>query len=74
MAAWYLDRAVTPILEPSEEHLREVFRSSAHPFRGQPFEQARPALRRWLVAERLRAAESAFFQAARVHIRIIVSR
>jgi hypothetical protein len=74
MSAWYLDRAVTPILQPSEEHLREVFRSSAHPFRGQPFEQARTALRRWLVAERLRAAESAFFQAARAHVRIIVSR
>jgi hypothetical protein len=74
MSAWYLDRAVTPILQPSEEHLREVFRSSAHPFRGQPFEQARTALRRWLVAERLHAAESAFFQAARAHVRIIVSR
>lgn len=74
MAAWYLDRAVTPLLQPSEEHLREVFRSSAHPFRGQPFDQARPALRRWLIAERLRAAESAFFQAARAHVRIIVSR
>jgi hypothetical protein len=74
MSAWYLDRAVTPILQPSDDHLREVFRSSAHPFRGQPFEQARTALRRWLVAERLHAAESAFFQAARAHVRIIVSR
>jgi len=73
-AAWYLDRAVTPILQPSEEHLREVFRSSAHPFRGQPFDRIRPALRRWLVGERLRTAESAFFQAARAHVRIIVSR
>ena len=74
MAAWYLDRAVTPILQPSEEHLREVFRSSAHPFRGRPFEQVRQALRRWLVGERLHAAEGAFFQAARAHVRIIVSR
>jgi hypothetical protein len=74
LAAWYLDRAVTPILQPSDEHLREVFRSSAHPFRGQPFEQARTGLRRWLVAERLRAAESAFYQGARAHVRIIVSR
>ncbi|MGO9838337.1 MAG: hypothetical protein ACLP1X_29505 [Polyangiaceae bacterium] len=74
MSAWYLDRAVTPILQPSDEQLREVFRSSAHPFRGQPFEQSRTALRRWFVAERLHAAESAFFQAARAHVRIIVSR
>lgn len=74
LAAWYLDRAVTPILQPSEEHLREVFRSSAHPFRGQPFEQARTGLRRWLIAERMRVAESAFFQGARAHVRIIVSR
>jgi hypothetical protein len=74
LAAWYLDRAVTPILQPSEEHLREVFRSSAHPFRGQPFEEARTGLRRWLIAERMRVAESAFFQGARAHVRIIVSR
>jgi hypothetical protein len=74
LAVWYLDRAVTPILQPSEEHLREVFHSSAHPFRGQPFDRVRPALRRWLIVERLRAAESAYFQGARAHVRIIVSR
>jgi hypothetical protein len=74
MAAWYVDRAITPILQPSEEHLREVFRSSAHPFRGQAYEPIRAALKRWLVAERLRVAEGAFFQAARAHIIIIVAR
>jgi len=70
MAAWYIDRAVSPILRSSEEQLRVVFRSSAHPYRGQPFEQVRGALERWFIAERLRATESAFFQAARSRVRI----
>ena len=46
LAAWYLDRAVTPILHPSEEQLRDVFRTSAHPYRGQTFDGAREALSR----------------------------
>jgi hypothetical protein len=73
LAAWYLDRVVAPILQPSDEQLREVFRTSAHPFRGQPFDQVRTALRRWFVLERVRVAESAFLQAARARTRIIVT-
>jgi hypothetical protein len=73
MAAWYIDRAVSPILHSSEEQLRVVFRSSAHPYRGQPFEQVREALERWFVVERLRATESAFFQAARSRVRIMLT-
>ena len=71
LAAWYVDRAVTPILHPSEEQLRNVFRASAHPYRGQPFEQVRGALEGWFVVERVRVAESAFLQAARARVRII---
>jgi hypothetical protein len=74
LAAWYLDRAVTPILHPSDEQLREVYRTSAHPYRGQPYEQAREALARWFVVERVRVAESAFLQSARSRVRIIVTR
>jgi hypothetical protein len=74
LAAWYVDRAMTPILEPSDEQLREVFRTSAHPFRGQPFERVRAALQRWFVLERLRIAEGAFLQAARSRVVIIVTR
>jgi hypothetical protein len=71
LAAWYIDRAVTPLLHASEEQLRDVFRSSAHPYRGQPFEQTRAALERWFISERVRAAESAFLQSARSRVRII---
>jgi hypothetical protein len=74
MAAWYIDRALTPILHPSEEQLRDVFRTSAHPYRGRPFKEVRDALERWFVVERVRAAESAFLQAARSRVRIIVTR
>jgi hypothetical protein len=74
LAAWYLDRAVTPILHPSDEQLRDVYRTSAHPYRARPYEQAREALARWFVVERVRVAESAFLQSARSRVRIIVTR
>jgi hypothetical protein len=73
MAAWYIDRAVTPILHPSEEQLRDVLRTSAHPYRGQPFERVRVALERWFVVERVHVAEGAFLQQARSRVRIIVT-
>jgi hypothetical protein len=74
MAAWYIDRALTPILHPGDEQLRDVFRTSAHPYRGRPYKEVRDALARWFVGERVRAAESAFLQAARSRVRIIVTR
>jgi len=73
LAAFYIDRALIPILHPSEEQLHNVFRASAHPYRGQPFEHVRSALERWFVIERVRVAESAFLQAARSRVRIIVN-
>jgi hypothetical protein len=72
-AAWYVDRALTPLLHPSEEQIREVYRSSPHPYRGQPFDQVRAPLERWFVIERVRVAESTFLQAARSRVRIIVT-
>jgi hypothetical protein len=74
LAAWYLDRAVAPLLQPPEDQLREVYRTAAHPFRGQPFEQARGPLLRWLVVDRVHVAESAFFQAARTRVKVVVTR
>ncbi len=74
LAAWYLDRAVAPLLQPTEEQLREVFRTSAHPYRGQPFEQVRAELARWFVVERVRVAESAFYQGARTRVVVVVTR
>jgi hypothetical protein len=74
LAAFYLDRAVMPILHPPDEQLREAFRTSAHPFRGRSFDEVRDALSRWVLVGRLRAAETAFLQAARSRIRVVVSR
>jgi hypothetical protein len=74
LAAWYLDRAVSPILQPSDEQLREVFRTSTHPYRGRPFDQVRADLARWFVMERVRAAETAFFQGARTRVVVVVTR
>jgi hypothetical protein len=71
-AAWYIDRALTPLLRPTDEQLREVFRTSAHPFKNQPFDAVRPELARWFVEERLRAAETTFLQVARARIRVVV--
>jgi hypothetical protein len=74
LAAWYVDRVVTPVLAPSEEQLREVFRTSAHPFQGRPYEKVRAELARWLVFDLVRAAESAFLQAARSRVKVVVTR
>lgn len=73
-AAYYIDRAVTPILSVSEDSLREAYRAMVHPFRGGKFDDVRPKLRRWLVTERLRAAELEFLQSARARVRITTVR
>lgn len=69
-SAYWVDRAVTPILAVSEDSLREAFRSSVHPFRAGKFDDVRAELRRWLVVERLRAAELEFLQSARARVEI----
>ncbi len=71
-AAFYLDHHVTPLLYPDDEQLREVFRTAAHPFRNRRFEDARKDLARWLVAERLKAAESTFLQTMRTRVKIVI--
>lgn len=70
-AAYYVDRTITPILVVSEDALREAYRATLHPFRNQKFDEARVKLRRWLVVERLRAAETEFLQSARTRVRIV---
>lgn len=69
-AALYIDRALSPVLHPSEEQLREVYRAANHPYRNRRYEEARPLLLRWFVFERLRVAESAFLQSARPRVKI----
>jgi hypothetical protein len=70
-AAYYVDRTITPILVVTEDALRETYRSTLHPFRGQKFDDVRVKLRRWLVVERLRGAEIEFLQSARSRVRIV---
>ena len=69
-AAFYVDRAISPILRPSEEELRSAFRTSLHPLRSWRFEDVREEMTRWLVQERLRLVASDFFQGARGRISI----
>ena len=71
-AIYYLDRHVTPLLLPSEEQLRDVFHSSAHPFRDKKFEDVRKDFVRWFVAERAKAIESTFLQTARSRVKIVI--
>jgi len=73
-AAHYIDKSIAPILAVTEESLREAFRSTLHPFRGQKFDDVRVKLRRWLVTERLRAAELEFLQGARARINVMTVR
>jgi hypothetical protein len=71
-AVYYLDRHVTPVLSPAEEQLRDVFRSSGHPFRDKKFEDVRKEFARWFIAERVKAAESTFLQTARSRVKIVI--
>jgi hypothetical protein len=72
LAAWYVDRSITPLLHPDEEQLREVYRTGGHPYRGQPFESVRQQLEQWYVVERARVAEAAYVQSARSHAHIVI--
>src|SRR3954469_537733 len=67
-ASLYLDRMVTPMLEPSEAELRSLHKSTNTPFRSAPFDVIRPALLRWYVSRRLNAALGSFYENARSRI------
>jgi hypothetical protein len=71
-ATYYLDRHVAPLLFPVEEQLRDVFRSAAHPFRDQKFDDVRKDFTRWFVAERVKSAEATFLQTARSRVKIMI--
>jgi hypothetical protein len=74
LAAWYVDRALTPILSPSEEQLREVLRTGANPYRGRPFDEVRAPLERWFVTERIRVAETSFLQGVRSRLKVVITQ
>lgn len=71
-AAAYVDRALSRFLRPEDEQLREVYRTTQHPFRDRPYEDIRGALSRWFVFERLKALEASFLQTARARVTIVV--
>ena len=71
-ASLYLDRMVTPMLQPSEAELRSIHKSTSTPFSNAPFDTIRPALLRWYVSRRLNAALSTFFENARSRIDVTV--
>jgi hypothetical protein len=70
-AAYYIDRTFTRFLHPSEDELREVFRTSLHPYRNLAFDEAEKPLARWLLQEKLRVAEAAYLQSATTRIKMV---
>lgn len=69
-AALYVDHALASILHPSDDQLREVFRTASHPYRGRTYEDARADLLRWFTFERLRVTESSFLQQAKSRVKV----
>jgi len=67
-AALYVDKSITPVLYPSENQLRDVFRTTANPYRDKNFQDIREDLSRWLVGERVRSSETSFLQTARSRV------
>ena len=71
-ASLYLDRMVTPMLEPSEAELRSLHKSTSTPFKDAPFDTIRPALLRWYVSRRLNSALASFYENARSRIEVTI--
>ena len=57
-------------LAPGQAELREVLKSSGHPFHGRPFEQARCDVRRWVIGQRLTSALGSFLQSSRQRVQL----
>jgi hypothetical protein len=73
-ATYYVDRMISPILVVTEDALHETYRGMVHPFRKDKLEDVRAKLRRWIVTERLRAAEIEFLQGARARVKVTTVR
>lgn len=72
-ASLYLDRMVTPMLEPSAAELRSLHQGTATPFSNRPFEEVQTGLRRWYIGQRLAGVLAAFYETARgrIHLQIL---
>lgn len=69
--AW-LDRMVAPMLAPSDAELASIHRTQPTPFRGRPFRDVAPALRRWYLGRALGDAVTAWYRASRARVRITI--
>jgi hypothetical protein len=69
-ASLYLDRMIAPMLKPSDAELSAEYQTQRARFRGLPYADAVPALRRLHVARRLGAAVAAFYQNARSRLHV----
>jgi hypothetical protein len=69
-ASLYLDRMVTPMLEPSLAELRTLHQGAATPFSNRPFEEVQTGLRRWYIGQRLAGVLGAFYETARGRIQV----
>ena len=70
LASLYLNVMVEPMLEPSALELRRVHERGEGPLADKSFSEAEPALRRWYVAQSLRAAVQTYYQNARTRLRV----
>ncbi|SRR5260221_8296609 len=72
LASLYLDRMMAPMLDPSEAELRSVHGTQRTPFSGRRFDEVEPALRRWYVGTRLKAALASFYDGLRSRLSVKV--
>ena len=71
-ANWYIDTSITPIIAVTDDQLRETFRGQQHPYKTAVYDEVKPRLKRWLVAERARVSELEFLQGTRARIKVTV--
>jgi hypothetical protein len=73
-ASLYLDRMVTPMLEPSDFELRAVLRTGVTPFKDRPYQEVATLLQRWYVGQRLAQAVEGYYQNARSRVTVNLVR
>lgn len=73
-ASIYLDRMVTPMLEPTRLELREIHQAGGTPYTKRPFEEVRDLVKRFVVAQRLGQAIDDYYQNARTRITVLIPR
>lgn len=70
-AITYVDREVTPLLQPSESELYAAFRSAVHPYRAAKYEDVRTKFLRWYVLTRFRTLSLDYLQGVKSRTTIV---